>query len=502
MRTLADLVPLLARRPHDSPLVTADQSVMSVGAFLDRKDRLAATLRSSGVDRTTRVGVLHANGPDAVVAWFACWTIGATVVPLNPRSAAADIERAAHAAGVAHVLSAPAVSANAPVGLPLTSHEGDDIPAAQGAEAPAGAEPPTGTDIALVQFTSGTTGAPKPVPLRHGTITEMLDAVLADIAGTGARREPPADPMPNLIPVSLSLWAGIYNVLFAFTVGAPVVVMAAFEPRRFAELVKEHSIRSVVLPPAAMVMLSDADDVTSLEPLRYVRSITAPLSPTEAVRFHDRFGVAILNCYGQTELGGEVVGWTARDWKEFGETKLGAVGRPHGGVELRLVDDGEVVSGPDAVGELEVRTPTTVRDQGLLDPERYGGDGFVRTGDLARIDDDGFVWIVGRRSSMINRGGLKVAPGDVEEVIREVPGVADVAVVAAPDRRLGEVPWAFVVWADDADRDMAALESHCRERLAAYKVPAGWTAIDELPRNEIGKVVPRALVEMLPKRER
>ena len=109
--------------------------------------------------------------------------------------------------------------------------------------------------------------------------------------------------MPNLVPVSLSLWAGIYQVLFAFRIGAPVVLMERFEPAEFARLVREYGIRSSVLPPAAMVMLARDPRVTSLEPLRYVRSVSAPLSPTHARDFHERFGVAILNGYGQTELG-------------------------------------------------------------------------------------------------------------------------------------------------------------------------------------------------------
>ena len=137
--------------------------------------------------------------------------------------------------------------------------------------------------------------------------------------------------MPNLIPVSLSLWAGIYQVLFARLVGAPVVVMDGFDPQEFARLVDRFQIRSTVLPPAAMAMLSDDESITSLAPLKYVRSITAPLSPLQARRFRDRFGLYVLNGYGQTEIGGEIVGWSAADAKEHGDDKLGAVGRPHAG---------------------------------------------------------------------------------------------------------------------------------------------------------------------------
>ena len=158
--------------------------------------------------------------------------------------------------------------------------------------------------------------------------------------------------MPNLIPVSLSLWAGIYNVLFALRVGAPVVVMDGFDPLELAALVRRHGIRSTVLPPAAMVALVDDERVTDLAPLRFVRSITAPLSPRQARRFHDRFGIAVLNCYGQTEIGGEIVGWSAADSRAHGDDKLGSVGRPHAGVEVRIE-----TPGADGAGELQVRTP-------------------------------------------------------------------------------------------------------------------------------------------------
>jgi acyl-CoA synthetase (AMP-forming)/AMP-acid ligase II len=232
-------------------------------------------------------------------------------------------------------------------------------------------------------------------------------------------------------------------------------------------------------------MINDDPDVADLAPLRIVRSITAPLSPIQARRFHERFDVIVLNSYGQTELGGEVVGWSTADVREHGEAKLGSVGRVHKGVELRTNDD----------GELEARTPATAERRVAPDfLDRLTDDGWFRTGDLGRIDDDGFVWLDGRVSDMINRGGNKVFPAVVEEVVLAAPGVRDVAVVGIPDDRLGEVPWAFYVLNEGSELSVDELDAWCRERLTPYRVPAKYVEVDALPRNDIGKVVRTELV--------
>jgi acyl-coenzyme A synthetase/AMP-(fatty) acid ligase len=225
--------------------------------------------------------------------------------------------------------------------------------------------------------------------------------------------------------------------------------------------------------------------VIDLAPLKIVRSITAPLSPVQAARFRDKFGVIVLNSYGQTELGGEVVGWSAADAREWGETKLGSVGRPLPGIDVTIVDD-----------EVVVRTPTTAArniDAAFLD--RLTEDGWFHTGDLGWLDADGFLWLDGRVSDMINRGGLKVFPGTVEDVLVAADGVREAAVVGVPDERLGEVPWAFVVRADESVSEDGLL-AWCRERLTPYRVPARIVFIERLPRNDVGKVVKRELAEL------
>jgi len=229
-----------------------------------------------------------------------------------------------------------------------------------------------------------------------------------------------------------------------------------------------------------------------------VRSGTAPLSPSEARRFRDRFGVTVLNSYGQTELGGEIVGWNADDTRRYGDAKLGSVGRPHEGIEVRIVRDDGSDAEANEPGEIWARSPFVMRgyasDTRELDT-RLDPDGFLRTGDIGHLDPDGFLWIDGRVSDAINRGGLKVYPGDVEEVLRADPAVADVCVAGVPDRRVGEVPWAWIVLASGAALDGDALAQRCRDRLAPYAVPARFLAVDELPRNEVGKLLRRTLVE-------
>ncbi|MCL2583711.1 MAG: fatty acid--CoA ligase family protein, partial [Streptosporangiales bacterium] len=274
-----------------------------------------------------------------------------------------------------------------------------------------------------------------------------------------------------------------------------VVLLDTFTAAKFARLVKEHSVRSTVLPPAMLSMLADDPAVTDLAPLRMVRSITAPLSAEVARRFHAKFGIVVLNSYGQTELGGEVVGWTAADTREFGSAKLGAVGRPYPDIDLRIQREDGSPAQTGERGEICVRSPFRMdgyaRGNGSVDESRFDADGFLRTGDLGHLDDDGFLWVSGRVSDMINRGGLKVFPDEVEEVLRAHPSVRDAGVAGVADQRLGEVPHAWIVSADPPED--GELQAWCRSRLAPYKVPARFSVVRELPRNDIGKLLRREL---------
>ncbi len=268
--------------------------------------------------------------------------------------------------------------------------------------------------------------------------------------------------------------------------------MDGFSTTEFERLVRRFAIRSTVLPPAAIASLNDDPAVESLSPLRYVRSITAPLSPRQARRFRDKFSVFVLNGYGQAEVG-EVIGWTAADATEH-PGKIGSIGRPHPGVEIKVVDEGAAPVEPGQAGELLVRPPSMAAGYASDDDlsERLDAAGFLRTGDIARVDPDGFVWLEGRASDLINRGGNKVFPEEVEEVLRLAPGVVDAAVVGASDERLGEVPVAYLVTSRPVSD--AEIREHCRSQLTPYKIPTEFLRTGSLPRNEAGKLVRSRLI--------
>jgi len=478
-----------ADAPLDAPLVFWRDRTYTRAEIADAAETLSQQLRRAGVAEGNAVSALVPSEPIGVVMLFGIWGAGAVCAPLNPRLPEPELERL-----IADVRPAAVVKpAHEPGSLRAQVLSRRDEPRAYDA------------DVALIMTTSGTTGPPKRVLLGHESVIASVDSALNKIRGGGGPKPegktldaPRRAPMPNLVPMPLALWSGIYNTLFASRVGAAIILLHPFDSRDFADAVTRFELKSTVLAPPMITMLSDDPSITSLAPLRFVRSGTAPLSPSEARRFRDRFGVTVLNSYGQTELGGEIVGWNADDTRRYGDAKLGSVGRPHEGIEVRIVRDDGSDAEANEPGEIWARSPFVMRgyasDTRELDT-RLDPDGFLRTGDIGHLDPDGFLWIDGRVSDAINRGGLKVYPGDVEEVLRAEPAVADVCVAGVPDRRVGEVPWAWIVLASGAALDGDALAQRCRDRLAPYAVPARFLAVDELPRNEVGKLLRRTLVE-------
>jgi long-chain acyl-CoA synthetase len=459
---ISNLSSLLMDHPFgpDDPLLYTSDVMVTAGEARSRALDLADRLRRLGVQPGHAVAVQLPNGPEVVISMMGIWLAGAVFVPMNPLLPEAELE---------HVLG--------PTGpFAIIGPEGIRV-----AEDPRVYEP----GVAFILWTSGTTGRPKPILHTHQAYGELIDRVLGPLRSGDRQRTRP--PSPNLIPVSLALNAGIYNALFGLRAGAPLVIMDRFDTAVFAELVRRFEIRSTVLPPAAITMLNDDPAVDDLQPLKYVRSITAPLSPLQARRFTEMFGAFVLNSYGQAEIG-EVIGWTAADAKEHPE-KIGAIGRPHAGVAVKVVGEGGDVVEQGGIGELHIRPPNMALGyaSGAELADRVDGEGYLATGDLGRVDDDGFVWIEGRTGDIINRGGNKVFPDEVEEVLRLDGSISDVAVIGVPDDRLGQVPVALIV--STSELDAAALKALCRQHLVPYKVPVDFKRVDALPHNEVGKLL-------------
>jgi acyl-CoA synthetase (AMP-forming)/AMP-acid ligase II len=485
-----DLTALLLDHPagHDQRVVHWIGGSLALGELRHAADGLARLLARYGVAAREPVACVVNDGTTALIAMFATWLAGGVYLPVSARLADIELTEYLTASRPLVVVAGQADAGRVP-GPWNRLIAVDRRTWAERPGAPWSGERPA-PGAALIMRTSGTTGPSKPVVLGHRGVQDGIDTMIARLGG-GTRGVRP--PMPNLIPTSLALWAGIWNALFALRLGAPLVLLDRFDTVHYAELVRRFGIRSTVLAPAMMTMLSEDPRITDLAPLRLVRSITAPLTPAQARRFRERFGLDVLNSYGQTELGGEVVGWTAADIREYGATKLGAVGRPHPGIVIRILADDRRELPAGEVGEIWVRSPFAM-PEGAEDIADRVVDGLLRTGDLGRLDDEGFLWIEGRVSDMINRGGLKIVPQEVEEILRRHPDVADACVAGVPDPRLGEVPVAWIRPAAGAVPRQAALQEFARRSLAAYKIPVAVRLVDELPRNEIGKVLRRELV--------
>lgn len=492
------LFELLTRHPFADAetVVESETGTLTMGELRARVDALADALRAAGLKPGQAVANLVTSGRSTIVAMFGVWAAGGVYVPVNSRYAAeeiSDIIRETEAA-VLTGYAAELARHGLEVGAVSYQPDGGSPAVLRPACADAVAYP---ADVALISRTSGTTGRPKSVLLRHTGTLQSCDASLRKLRGRRARSSVDGEPhRMNLIPVSLALMAGIWNTLFSLRVGFGVVLLDRFTTEGFPRAVQKHGIKSTVLAPAMIAMLVDDPAITDLTPLQIVRSITAPLSPQGARRFHEKFGAFVLNSYGQTELGGEVVGWTAADMREFGETKLGAAGRPYEDVELRITRPDGSAAPAGEQGEIFVKSPFRMGGyaQGSKADDDLDDrlvDGYLRTGDLGRLDTEGFLWVEGRVSDMINRGGLKVFPDEVEEVLRRHPAVRDAGVAALPDERLGEVPHAWIV--SDQHIDAADLDAWARKHLAPYKVPTGFTQVEALPRSDIGKLLRREL---------
>lgn len=336
---------------------------------------------------------------------------------------------------------------------------------------------PVREGTAVRMLTSGTTGPPKRVDLSYDT----LERVLAGAKHYETNRDDEVRLRSTVAVVNSPLvhLGGLFRVLQCISDGRPFALLERFTVDGWVDAVRRHRPATASLVPAALRMVLESDlDPADLASLKSVVSGTAPLSPDDADAFLEKYGVPVLTSYAATEFGGGVAGWNIRDHRAYWHAKRGSVGRAHAGCELRVVDaDRGTVLEADAEGLLEVRA-------GQLGE----GADWIRTTDVARIDADGFLWILGRADQAIIRGGFKVRPDDVRAALERHPGVRAAAVVRRPDARLGAVPVAAVEPRERGAVAVDALLTHAATMLAPYEVPVEVRFVDTMPRTASAKV--------------
>jgi long-chain acyl-CoA synthetase len=458
---------------------------------------LAEVLSEAAKGLGRRVAVQLPNSPELVVSLVAAWKAGLVPVALSGLYNQAEVRKCLDQVRPAVVISAAGVHPGEGMGeLPPTAvaqitaaHEGaGTVPAGPFMSAPAvGAE-----DEGIVLFTGGTTGEPKAVSLTHaGTYASMTNLVRAQKGRPGPLPTAAADVPPNLLALPLFHSGGFQSMLVAFHLGRSALLMERFSVDRISRLVPEYGVDNLFLLPTMIYDLVRAEPAPDLGSVRRVLVAGQRLDPMLQQEFENKYNVMVLSNYGSTELG-HVAGWTGRDIKA-GLWRPGAVGRVYDGVTLQVRDEqgNELPAG--SPGEVWVQSKRTLGYVGT--GATTAGDlvdaGWIRSGDIGYLDQDRVLFLVGRSRELIKTGGFQIWPAELEQVVRQAPGIADVTVVGMPDPRLGEIPVAVIVPTDpaaDAEELEGAVIDHCRERLAHYKSVRKVLVLDSLPRSEVGKV--------------
>ena len=439
-------------------------------------ESVAAQIPAAG----TRIGVLLRNRPASVAFVLGALRAGACVVAIDPQRGAERVRGEIASLELPLVAGEPddvarLVASGAASTVLRARDVGGGVEVLRGA---GGGGRPTRPGVAVQMLTSGTTGPPKRIDLSYDTLWR----VLAGAKHYESNRDASLRLRGGVAVVNSPLvhLGGLFRVLQCIADGRSFALLERFTVEGWVDAVRRHRPATASLVPAALRMVLEADvDPRDLSSVRSVVSGTAPLSPDDADAFTAKYGIPVLSSYAATEFGGGVAGWNLADHERFWTAKRGSVGRAHAGCELRVVDpEHGAILGAGAEGLLEVKAA-----------QLGTGSEWVRTTDLARIDADGFVWILGRADQVIIRGGFKVRPDDVRAALERHPRVRGAAVVARSDPRLGAVPVAAVELRCGSEpitpQDLLA---HASATLARYELPAEIRIVDELPRTASAKV--------------
>jgi fatty-acyl-CoA synthase len=473
--------------PHHRALVFGEE-VRTHAELHDRAARLASALEAGGARPGDRVALLLHNRIEFVESLLACHRLAAVAVPINFRLAPDEVEYIlADSGAVALICDSPPPASG---DVPMVLEVGPVYDAAVTSAPPREAAPAIEDDPALICYTSGTTGRPK------GTVLTHRNLVASTLSWIHEMRAGQDDVWLSGQP--LFHIGGINGLLPFLVLGATVVITptTAFDPEVILRLIEVHGATMCIFVPTQWAAICASDAVKRIDP-RQLRvamwgASPAPLQTLEAMeRTFPR--AAIVSAYGQTETSGATTLLKGPD----STRKMGSVGKPMLGVELRVVDDALRDTPAGGVGEVVYRGPIVMagyHQQPEATREAFAG-GWFHSGDLARFDEEGYLWLVDRKKDMIVSGGENVYPAEVERVLLDHPAVAEAAVIGVPHPQWVETPVAFVVAGAGVEPDEAELIAHCRKFLAGFKKPSAVIVVDELPHNAGGKVLKRRLRE-------
>ena len=493
--TLADLT---ADSASAEPAIIAEAAAVTIShrSLADSIERLAGVLRCAGLRPGDAVALALPNGPELVVLFLALVRARLIAAPLNPaykegelRGMFRDVEaRAIVTTGANVVVASAAAGLGVPVwsvsmdpsgnvsltGVPRTSRGAPEVPDAE--------------DVALFLHTSGTEDRPKAVPLTHSNVLRSAQHIASHYGLTPADR--------SLIVMPLFHGHGLIGAALAtLASGGTMIVPPRFSASRFWKSFRSHraSWYSAV-PTIHQILLERADaDGAPHGGARFIRSCSEALARAVLSALERRFGAPVVEAYGLTEAAHQV----ASNPLPPRERKSGTVG-PGVGAEIAIIDSAGRHLPPHGEGEVVVRGPGVMHGY-HHDPAADAAvfvDGWLRTGDLGVLDDDGYLTLKGRIKEMINRGGEKISPMEIETVLLAHPAVAEAAVFGVPDPKYGEEVEAAVVLKAQAEPE--ELRIFCRERLADFKVPKVIRIVSGLPTNAMGKVERRVLAELYP----
>ena len=445
-------------------------------------------LAQSGIRPDAPVCFVPRNHPSSLAALIALIAQGRNIRMIyafqSPAGMARDVKRLAPAAIIleARDLRDELVEALCEEGIAAVTLEGmEAVAPSKHAYAGAAATRSYSGAPQIEILTSGTTGPPKQFPIPYAMIEKNHiggKSTTGEAAGVG---RPPA-----LLYFTFGNISGIYSTLPPILSGQRAVLLDRFSIPAWVDFVKRYRPEASGIPPSMMRQLLDANiPAEDLASIKVMGSGAAPLDPALQLQFEDRYGIPILLSYGATEFGGPVCAMTPALHGEWSRKKVGTLGKPMAGCDLRVVDpvDGRIL-GPDEEGLLEVHAPR-------IQPE------WIRTSDIGVIDEDGFMFLRGRSDGAIIRGGFKILPETIEKGLKQNPAIAEVAVVAVPDQRLGQVPGAVIRLNGDAPSpSIEDIALHLRQHVMATHIPVHWRIVESLPRNASMKLDRVAMKEM------